>query len=319
MEEISIVRYNDEHFDEWNNFVDSSRNATFLINRNYLDYHKARFCDASVMINISGKLKALVPANFNKSSGTIWSHQGLTYGGIVTHNDMTGAEMLDIFKTLCTYFKEQYNAAQWIYKPYPHIYASYPSEEDLYALFKVGAQLTVRQISSTIRQDEPLPFRSLRKRGAKKALNNGYTIKDDNLEGLKEYWSVLDEVLFSRHDKHPVHTYDEILPLASRFRKNIILHTVANPDGKICAGVLVFLSKMVAHAQYIAGNEEAKQNGALDLLFHHLIKEVYKDIPFFDFGISSQDADAFLNTGLLFQKEGFGARAVCYDTYKINL
>ncbi|MBQ3770566.1 MAG: GNAT family N-acetyltransferase, partial [Bacteroidaceae bacterium] len=96
-------------------------------------------------------------------------------------------------------------------------------------------------------------------------------------------------------------------------------HTVANPEGKICAGVLLFLSKMVAHAQYIAGNEEAKQNGALDLLFHHLIKEVYKDVPFFDFGISSQDSNAFLNTGLLFQKEGFGARAVCYDTYKINL
>ena len=319
MEEISIVRYNDEHFDEWNNFVDSSRNATFLINRNYLDYHKARFCDASVMIYISGKLKALVPANFDKSSGTIWSHQGLTYGGIVTHNDMTGAEMLDIFKILCTYFKEQYNATQWIYKPYPHIYASNPSEEDLYALFKVGAQLAVRQISCTISQDNKLPFRTLRKRGMKKAMLSNYEVKDDDFEGLKDYWTVLDEVLTNCHGTHPVHSYEELSLLSSRFRKNIILHTVANPEGKICAGVLVFLSKMVAHAQYIAANDEAKHNGALDLLFYHLINEVYPDVPYFDFGISTEQGGKILNEGLLFQKEGFGGRAVCYDMYKINL
>ena len=37
------------------------------------------------------------------------------------------------------------------------------------------------------------------------------------------------------------------------------------------------------------------------------------------FGISTEDNGRILNDGLIFEKEGFGARSVCYDTYELDL
>ena len=38
-----------------------------------------------------------------------------------------------------------------------------------------------------------------------------------------------------------------------------------------------------------------------------------------DFGISTEHGGDYLNEGLIFQKEGFGARSVCYDCYEVAL
>ena len=78
-------------------------------------------------------------------------------------------------------------------------------------------------------------------------------------------------------------------------------------------------TETVAHAQYIASSKEGTEVGALDGLFDYLINERYSDKKWFDFGISTEQGGTYLNEGLVFQKEGFGARAVVYDQYVINL
>ena len=45
-------------------------------------------------------------------------------------------------------------------------------------------------------------------------------------------------------------------------------------------------------------------------------QEDYKDIPYFDFGTSNEQQGRVLNTSLIYQKEGFGGRGVCYDCYE---
>jgi hypothetical protein len=84
-------------------------------------------------------------------------------------------------------------------------------------------------------------------------------------------------------------------------------------------GTLLFLTPQVLHTQYISANAFGKQHGAIDLLFDHLINNTYKDYPYIDFGKSTVSDSADLNEQLIFQKEGFGARAVCYDTYEYDL
>jgi hypothetical protein len=37
---------------------------------------------------------------------------------------------------------------------------------------------------------------------------------------------------------------------------------------------------------------------------------------YLDFGKSTETHSDILNENLIYQKEGFGARAVCYDTYE---
>ena len=46
----------------------------------------------------------------------------------------------------------------------------------------------------------------------------------------------------------------------------------------------------------------------------------YMDWPYFDFGRSTENPDGSgLNEPLVFQKEGFGARGLCYDIYEWDL
>ena len=52
---------------------------------------------------------------------------------------------------------------------------------------------------------------------------------------------------------------------------------------------------------------------------NYLLTEVFDNKRFLDFGISTEDDGHYLNTSLIFQKEGFGGRGVCYDKYEWNL
>ena len=54
-------------------------------------------------------------------------------------------------------------------------------------------------------------------------------------------------------------------------------------------------------------------------IYDCLINDVYADYHYIDFGKSTVSDSANLNAQLIFQKEGFGARAVCYDTYEWTL
>ena len=59
--------------------------------------------------------------------------------------------------------------------------------------------------------------------------------------------------------------------------------------------------------------------GALDLLFDTLIDSCSGSFKYFDFGRSTEHGGRYLNESLIFQKEGFGGRGVCYDTYEWTL
>ena len=42
-------------------------------------------------------------------------------------------------------------------------------------------------------------------------------------------------------------------------------------------------------------------------------------VMYIDFGTSTEQGGTYLNEGLIKQKEGFGGRAVVYDTYELNI
>ena len=75
---------------------------------------------------------------------------------------------------------------------------------------------------------------------------------------------------------------------------------------------------MVAHAQYMAANEVARECGALDMIVSVLVNDVFKETRYFDFGISTEQGGAQLNQGLIAQKEMFGARAVIHETFEVD-
>ena len=309
---IEVTRYTARQSAEWNEFVERSKNGTFLFHRSYMDYHADRFADHSLMVWHKGRLCALLPAN--EHNGTLYSHQGLTYGGLITDEHATTAFVCDTFAAINHYLAGQ-DIKQVVYKAVPWPYHRLPAEEDLYAITQVcGGNLMVRHISSTIDLHERLPFTESRRSGLRKALAAGLQVKEPGAEGLEGFWRVLTDNLSLKYDAQPVHTVDEMRLLMERFPQHIRLFTVDDGE-KVVGGTVIYLTPQVAHTQYISASPEGKQHGALDLLFDHLLGLDF-NCRYFDFGKSSDGNGSELNRPLIFQKEGFGGRGVCYDWYQ---
>lgn len=311
---MEIRRYRREDKELWNSFVSKARNATFLFDRNYMDYHADRFDDNSFMFYHKGKLKAVLPANV--AGDTLYSHQGLTYGGLLLDKKATIEDVLECFDSLNSWLRKN-GISKVVYKALPWIYQQYPSQEDLYALtWKCKAQLISRDIASTIVVDNKLKFAESRKSGIRKALSLNIEVGESN--DVDGFWHVLEDNLGNRYNAKPVHTASEMKLLMSRFPNNIKLY-VAKMNGEIVGGTLIYVTPQVVHTQYISASVEGKKHGALDLLFDYIINNVYANCRYFDFGKSTEQGGAYLNEPLIFQKEGFGGRGVCYDWYQWEL
>lgn len=313
METIHLMRYEPSYKNDWDVFIDISKNGTFLLKRDYMDYHSHRFADHSLMFVSKKSIIAVLPAT--SSGNTFSSHAGLTYGGLVMSRKITIAEVMEIFRLIFSYL-HQNGFLTFIYKPIPHIYHDIPAEEDLYALFRHFASLKARGLSSAIMQGDRLKFRNIRRHGIKKAVKNNVIVEQS--DNYQDFWRILETNLSERHGLSPVHSLKEIKLLASRFPNEIKLY-VAKIGSETLAGVVVYVSKNVAHSQYISASSKGRDLGALDLIFDHLINEVYSNSRYFDFGISTEHDGSYLNKTLAYQKEGFGGRAICYDRYEIQL
>ena len=310
---FEVKQYTQEQAQEWNEFIEDSRQGTFLFNRSYMDYHADRFQDASLMIYRKGQLYALLPAN--RLGDTLYSHQGLTYGGLITKKQATTAEICEVFININEYLYHS-GVQKVIYKPTPWIYHCYPGEEDLYALTYIcHAQLTARDISSTIPLDSLMTFGKDRRRGVRKATRAGVTVRES--KDLATFWDILDKNLTNKYATHPVHSLEELTLLHSQFPNSIRLFMAYNDKGIAIGGTIIYEMPRVVHSQYISASPEGKRLGAIDLLFDYILNDVYANHKgFFDFGKSTEKGGKILNKTLIFQKEGFGGRGVCYDCYE---
>lgn len=308
---IEIMVYKQENRSQWDSFISNSKNGTFMFYRDYMEYHSDRFTDHSLLFFKKGKLIGLIPANLKDS--VLCSHAGLTFGGIISDYSMRTELMLAVFDRLIDHCRDQ-NINRVMYKRIPYIYHSIPADEDLYSLFRHNAKLSGRNVTASIYAQSSPKFDESRSRAIKKAKNNNLVVK--RCYDYTTYMRIVEDVLKERHGTSPVHSSQEIGLLASRFPENIKLFSSFKNDTML-AGVMVYESKNVAHAQYIANSEEGREIGALELVFDDLINNCYKNKKYFDFGISTEQSGQYLNTGLMAHKEGFGARAVMHDFYEL--
>lgn len=311
---FEIVRYTADRADEWNSFVAESKNGTFLFDRRYMDYHSDRFVDHSLLIYRRGRLYGVLPANV--AGDTFYTHQGLTYGGLVMNDRATAADIVEVFRNLNTLLRYE-GLHRVLYKAVPWIYHRQPAEEDLYAIVEVcGARLTGRGLSSTVCQHHSNPWYRIRQSGARRAHSAGLVVKQT--DDFNPFWQILTNNLRDRYGLNPVHTVEEMELLHQRFPDNIRLLEVFE-DGVTVGGTVLYVTDRVVHSQYIAASPRGKETHALDLLFEVVIRQALVRHAYFDFGISTEEHGTFLNTQLIYQKEGFGGRGICYDCYEWTL
>lgn len=306
---LEIVRYNPSYKTAWNQLVADSKNGTFLFDRNYMDYHSARFYDNSFLIMKRGKLEAVLPGHI--SGDSYYTHQGLTYGGLVMSSRF---EMTDVLNSFALINEDLLRKGihKVVYKPTPAIYHRLPSQEDIYALFRYKAKKIGCSISSAVYPQRRIAFNESRKSGVRKGQKAGVRIEES--DRLDIFWPILNANLNAKYGKSAVHTLEEIQYLKTMFPGHIKLY-VAHTEC-IVAGAMVYDTGQVIHVQYLSANDEGKSVGALDVLFDELVNRVYSDAAVFDFGQSTEQMGNYLNEHLIFQKEGFGGRGVVYEVYE---
>ncbi len=308
----NVRRYEQKDFEQWNAFIAGARNATFLFDRNFMEYHFDRFNDFSLIISKDDKWLAVMPAHLDAE--TLYSHYGLTYGGLVYDDKMKLPVFIQVFEAMLRFLSES-GIEKLIVKMIPMIYHQKPSDEMLYGLFIANAQLIRRDALSVIDNSRPLQITKTRRESIRRGVKNGLEIRED--ANFELFWNeILIPNLDKKHAAKPVHSLDEIEKLHRLFPGNIRHFNVFHND-KIVAGTTVFISDNVAHPQYVSGQEDKNELGSLDYLYHHLITDIFKDRKFFDFGISNENQGRHLNEGLVFWKESFGAGTVTQDFYEV--
>ena len=310
---ITVKKYTPEYKLQWDDLVQKSKNGTFLFCRDYMDYHSDRFHDHSFLIYRKDKLVGVMPGNI--TDDIFYSHQGLTYGGIVLSQKPVTKDIIEMFQIINEELIEA-GVKEIVYKPVPYIYHTYPSQEDIYALFVMNALKIGCHISSAIIQSNKIKFSELRMKGVKKSSREEIIFEETNR--FESFWSLLADNLSKKFNKTPVHSLAEIQHLKDLFPDNIKLF-IARHLGDVVAGCLIYEMKYIVHVQYIAASEKGKDIGALDFIFDRLINNIYTSVPVFDFGHSTENMGKFLNESLIFQKEGFGGRGIVYETYKYSI
>ena len=313
MKNYTVKRYESNYFSDWNAFISKAKNATFLFHRDFMEYHSDRFEDFSLMVYDEKKLVAVLPAN--RVGETVYSHQGLTYGGLIYNDKIKLISVIEIFKNILKFLYD-FKIIKLQIKIIPSIYHELPAEELNYALFLADAKLIRRDSMSVIDISKKLLIVRGRKEGIKKGKINKLEIKE--VTDFKEFWNeILIPNLSSKHQIKPVHNLQEITKLNSMFPKNIRQFNVYK-NGIIIAGTTIFESKNVAHSQYISGKKDSNKLGGIDYLHYHLLTEVFNNKVFFDFGNSNESSGKKLNKGLVYWKESFGARIITHDFYEVK-
>jgi len=313
MENYKVVRYTSEFYQEWNDFVSNAKNATFLFHRDFMEYHQDRFEDYSLLIYHKNKPVALLPANIKES--TIYSHQGLSYGGFILSDKIGFSSVLEAFYSVLKFLSVS-NINKLIIKQLPKIYLNNPSDELEYFLFILKANLFRRDVSLVVDLEKEITYSKLRKREINRAKRESLRFEESKEFSL--FWNeILTPNLQEKYGVLPVHTLDEISKLKDKFPNHIKQFNVFDGD-EILAGCTVFETKKVAHLQYISTNKEVRK-GALDYLINQLITKVYAEKKYLNFGISNENEGKQINSGLLKWKQSFGASPIVHGFYKVDV
>ncbi|NND61635.1 MAG: GNAT family N-acetyltransferase [Flavobacteriaceae bacterium] len=280
-----------------------------------MEYHADRFDDFSMMVHRNDKLVAIIPANVKE--GQVFSHAGLTYGGIISKSGINNTEIGEILDKIVDFLNEEGKTALH-FKIMPSFLQGAYSNALEYFLFLKKAELTGRDMNYVVDLRNGINIHKSKLKKLKSIEESSLRISET--EDLGPFWDkILIPVLEENHGVKPVHSLEEISKLRSTFPKNIIQMDVYHNE-EIVAGMTLFISKGVVKSQYGAASIKGKELRALDYLYLKLFEAyIDKGFHYFDMGTSTVAKGASYNVGLSKYKEEFGALPVNLDHYKLSL
>ena len=315
MTKYTIKKYDQNDSAIWNDFIAKAKNATFLFHRDFMEYHKDRFEDFSLLVYKDEKVVAVLPANKNENA--VHSHQGLTYGGLVFLSKLK-AENIELILDQILFFLKENGIRNFYYKPIPNFYFPEGNNEIDFFLFKKGAFLDRKEMNLAINLSLPLKISKSKLKHFRRIESlDLYVVEEQNFQPFWE--EVLEPRLLEKFEAKPVHSKEEITLLKQKFPESIKQFSVYQKD-EIIAGVTIFETENIVKSQYGATSKKGEEVRALDFLFINLIEKYKREGKlFFDMGIVNEENEKRYNPGLLMQKEELGCTVYNQDFYIINL
>ena len=311
---ITIYPYSPAMAPVWEEVLNHSVNGTFMHSRRYMEYHGDRFLDASILIYSGSFPIAVFPAH--RIGDKVYSHEGLTYGGLVIRQDLKTEEAIYVLVAVLKHYHNLQVSSLYI-KAVPSFYSTSSLEWWPYCMFLLGAEIYRSDLSFAL----PLPASYTRyTKGRKWALNKARKamLRVKEVNDFRPFWEeILVPNLRERHGIKPVHTIEEIQWLASNNRPFIRQFNIL--DGReLVAGMTVFETQTTAHAQYISASPKGKELAGLDMLIDHLLQKIFPHKAYFDFGTVNEENGARINKGLMDWKESFGAKPYVHQFYRVE-
>ena len=171
--ELGVSAYISAQAEAWDALIAELTAGTILQTRRFLSYHGNRFADASLCFWDGLKLIGVLPAARDPlDAKSVISHPGVTFGGLLHRGRLRGTDMLAAMQMAVAHYAAE-GYLTFRYKAVPRIYHRAPAEDDLYALFRLGARRYRCDLSTAIDLNHRLEISSRRKRALNKALDSG--------------------------------------------------------------------------------------------------------------------------------------------------
>jgi len=315
---FKVERFQVEHTEIWNRFVDKSNGGTLFHRLDFLAYHGDRFLENEhhIVVYKGETLYSVMPLAIFKEAGqcVARSPYGGSYGGPVFSKPQNYQDSHEIIEAILEYLVSQQVTDLALTLPISVCYRRY-SETFRLVLIERGFQCVNRDISSTVCLDMKNPISekmaSRARNMARKARKMGVEVV--RRAALSDFWQVMEKT-FTKHNTRPTHTLAEFQWLHEHFPERIYVD-VAYLKGIPVAGVGYFvINDRVNSSFYLCQDPQKQQTQALSLLLYEALEQAQqKGFHWFDFGTSSVNMQGRAN---IFRfKESFGATGVFRETY----
>lgn len=328
---MEIREFSQECETEWDNFVDNiAINGTFLQSRRFLNYHKDRFHDCSLMFYRNSNLVCVCPAcmvitaNGDKE---FWSHKGSTFGGLVMSDadkTYTSSHVIEMIQLLRDYLESKGYDRAYL-KLTSDLFSQKRSDLLQYCLWNNGfefyCELSTYVDYAQFKPDIISNFGYNHRREKNKYTEIGAEFRAlSSSDEVRSFHDLLTENL-SKHNAKPVHSYNELLNLKTRLDDEIEFFGVF-VGNEIVAGAMMFYfhNTNTAHTQYMCSRQILEKFSPVSFLYYSILSAMWdKGFSRMSWGISTEENGKVLNKGLIWIKESVGSLHSINRTYFINL
>jgi hypothetical protein len=318
-EPIEVEPYQAGHEQEWERFVAECANGSLVNTRRFLDYHGARFEECSLLFREKrrGTLIGLMPIVKSPSDGSLaLSHGGASFGGLLTMrpDPQLSAQMLGEAARLLlgAGFKTIQISTQ------PTIFHRQPDDSELMFLSRSSASSELH-LWSVIHLNDRLIVDKKRRATLGSIERHGLSIQvRSDEDDYRRFYAMLEQNLATRHQRAPLHRFEEVLDLRRRLGKDAHLFVACTVDGEFHAGTWIWdYGNGVWHSQYICSTPEGRDLSAVDaLLLHCTAQARVAGQRIFSLGRNTLSDGWRINQGLLKFKKRLGCGLAAQ--YKFN-